>query len=132
MDGLFLDIKVEKPGNSIAVYSITQDGTLAFAGGVEAKRGETDWSTELAPEQRQRINDMVNEFGWLRNGPTSVSENREHTYEISVRRRASRMSCEITGDHPQVVAMVKYLDDICMARFDDYLDRLPRASQPAR
>jgi hypothetical protein len=114
------------------VYSITQAGTLSFAGGKEAKRDEMEWSTELSAEQRRRVIDMVTEFGWLATPPTSVSESADHVYEVSVRQRSTRVKSTVHGDNPQVVQMVQFLDEICMQRFDEFIDQLPRAGEPKR
>jgi hypothetical protein len=132
MDGLFIEIRAEKPNNSVAVYEITQDGMLHFAGGAEAKRGETEWSTELSAAQRQRVMDMVEAFGWLEREPGSTHDPAGHVYEISIRRGSTRQRHTVQGDHAQVVEMLQFLDEICMQRFDEFLERLPKAGEQKR
>ena len=132
MDGLFLEIEAEKPNHSVAIYKVTQDGTLSYAGGVEARRGETEWSTELSPEQRQRVMDMVEQFGWLNSGPANSPVNPEHVYHVSVRRGLTRTNVVVQGDNPQIIEMQQVLDEICMQRFDEYLERLPKPGEPTR
>ena len=129
MEGLFLDITVKKGRDSTARYNITQDGTLSFAGGMEAKHDEFEWSTELSADQRQRVLDMVREFGWLDREPASVNENAEHTYEIALRQGSTRRKHEVQGDNPQVVQLVEFLDEICMQRFEGFMDQLPKPGQ---
>jgi hypothetical protein len=129
MSGLFLEISVEKPPDSFALYSVKKDGTISFGGGKEARQGETTWTDELSDEERVKIVAMVEQFGWLHSGPVSSKTNPEHEYAVSARRGSTRMSVEVTGDNPQVVEMVSYLDQICRRRFDAFIESLPQPGQ---
>lgn len=130
MDGLFIELRVDKPPDSTALYRVTKDATLSFGGGSDAMQGKTDWSTDLTDEQRTKIMAMIDEFGWLRREPTSSPTNAENVYHVSVRRGSTRTECVVQGDNPQVVEMAVFLDQICRKRFDDYIDRLPQPGPP--
>lgn len=126
MDGLFLELTVQRDKDSIAYYNVKKDGTIGFAGGVEAKRGDIEWTDALTDEERNRIVSMVESFGWLEREPASSAINPEHRYELLVRQGSKRSHVIVRGDHPQLVEMSALLEQICSRRFDEFIDRLPQ------
>lgn len=132
MDGLFVELRVDKPPGSIALYNVTKDGMIGFAGGAEAKNGESEWSDALTEDEKSQLIAMVDENNWLSREPADSTTNPEHVYRLKVRRGSTRESYVVHGDNPGLVELAAFLDSICRRRFDSFIDTLPQAGPPKR
>ncbi|MCH2141002.1 MAG: hypothetical protein MK100_08225 [Phycisphaerales bacterium] len=120
-----LDILLETEDGRSVRYDVSEDGTLRFAGGRDARNSDWSWTGHLDAAQGKRLQSLIQEGKWLETTPHGIAGDGTR-WEISVREGGRRKNFRIDGEVPTVRAAWGILEDAGRARLQEDLDRLPR------
>jgi hypothetical protein len=132
MGGMTLEIFEAHTGGSYALYRVETDGTLRFAGGLDAQQGRFTWDGPLTAEEREQLLELLRRHGWFATEPPSTGEPPGTTYRVRIDRRSQpsiRRRWRIRGETPAVTEVADLLEQASRRRNEEFLRALPQPSR---
>ncbi len=137
MGGVTLDVRVHRGPNSEALYRVSRDGTLAYAGGQAAREREFTWSGRMSDENILSLRTALDAHGWMTGTPPptqSPSDDEQSDALIPIRINVdlrgphARHKFTIHGSNASTQQIIAILEDASLARHAEFLDSLPKPS----
>jgi len=123
--GVTLEILAARGTSSHALLALTRDGTLHFAGGRDALRGDFSWSGPMTDDELTRLLALLDEHDWWHHDPPSTHQPPDQTYAVKLRRPGTRRSFKVMGDGPHLTPIYDLLDRAARRRHEDFLRTMP-------
>ena len=124
--GVSLEMRIRDTGGMHAMYLVKQDGTITFAGGLDATWDRPTWTGAMTREQIDRFTSLIGELGWFERTPPSTADPPGRSYSIALRGPTGKRSYKVKGAGPQVAPMHALLQEIAGARLDLFIERQPK------
>ena len=127
-DGLSMDLFMEGSAQKLVRYRFNGTGQLWFAGGVAVANDKTSWEGRLNRDQGRAIVAAVRKGRWFTNPPTGDGSESE-TWTIKAWSRDNlAASFTVYGKAESVQEVYDILNKASTARFDEYLNTMPKPS----
>ena len=123
--GVTLELFAQRGEDSFALYAMTADGMLHFAGGLDAYERKFSWSGQMTEEEIERMGSFLDEQDWWHVDPASTRAPQEHVYRVKVRKPGFRRSFEVTGDGAGITPLYELLETAARRRHAEYLEMMP-------
>ena len=127
-DGLSVDLFMEGSDQQLVRYRFNGTGTLWFAGGVAVTNDTITWEGRLNSDQGHAIVDAVRKGRWFTK-PPSGDGSESQTWTIKAWSRDDlTASFTVYGKSDSVEEVYGILKQASSARFDEFLDTMPKPS----
>ncbi len=115
-------------GGAAVLYDVSQDGTLGFAGGMDATFDRITWTGALTADEIAQLLGHIERDGWFERSPKGAGEPESLTYRINLKGPAGRKQFVVKGANVSVQAVEALLDRAARRRLEPILERLPKPS----
>ena len=119
---------MNKEAGSAVLYTVSQDGTLGFGGGMDAHSGRTSWTGPMSDEQVEEFLALLDLHAWFHHKPESEGLPKGLIYRIELQGPQGLQRYSVTGQCESAKEVLSFLDDIANVRFDPILRQLPQPS----
>ncbi len=124
-----MEMFIENPGDSYAVYRVDEDGVLSFAGGVDAHDRKYTWSGPMTSEEIDRLHALLDEHRWFESGPKSSGTPPGRRYEIELSKPGVVRDFAVLGDGPSISPIFDLLETAARRRHEQFMQTLPKPGQ---
>ncbi|MDP7071037.1 MAG: hypothetical protein QF561_06790 [Phycisphaerales bacterium] len=106
-------------------YEATPEGTLRFAGGLNARDRDWSWEGRLDAEAGAKLQSIIDRAEWIVEPPKSTDADGD-SWEVSVRSHGASRSFSVHGDPKSVRDAWAVLEQQGRQRLDRDLELLPK------
>lgn len=124
--GLSLDLEHRRGEDSIALYRVRPDDTIAFGGGRDALDGATPWSGPLTADEAARLRTLLDGQGWFDPRPVVTDAGADVAYRVALSGPGGSARFALEGESEAMIPLRTLLETAAARRLDPVLRRLPR------
>jgi hypothetical protein len=127
--GVELRLAHRGQGNALATFDLAQDGTLTYSGGADARNDLPTWSGQLTAEQAASVVELARAAGWFESAPERGDKKDPTRWEVELSAPGVDREFVAFGDRAEIRAVYDRLEQLARARFDAYLQTLPKPGE---
>ena len=127
-NGVSLEMEFRRGDDSIALFRVRPDDTIAYGGGRDAIQGRTTWSGPLTAEEAAELRTLLDDRGWFSPVPALTDAAADVAYRVSLAGPGGTARFSLDGESEAVVPVRGLLETAAARRLDPVLVRLPRPS----
>ncbi len=125
--GIKLELRVHGEANLAVLYRVSEDGTIGYGGGADARNRTITWTGQMTPGEIDELRALLQKHGWFRGAPRSTGEPRKRVSRIKLSHDGRRHSYKVRGRSPDITPVEELLDRVARRRFERFLESLPKA-----
>ncbi len=125
--GFKLELRVHGEANLAVLYRVSEDGTIGYGGGADARNRTITWTGQMTPGEIDELRALLQKHGWFRGAPRSTGEPRKRVSRIKLSHDGRRHSYKVRGRSPDITPVEELLDRVARRRFERFLESLPKA-----
>jgi hypothetical protein len=126
MVGLDLKLFVRRGENAFALYRVSPDGMLSFAGGYDAVNREYTWTGPLTATEREELRALIRVHEWFATPFVSTSRPPQWGYRIDIQRPGEGRRFAVEGQHPRIEPVRELLETAAARRNEEFMRSLPK------
>ncbi len=130
--GIKLELLVQGEANLAVLYRVSEDGTIGYGGGADARNRTITWTGQMTPGEIDELRALLQQHGWFRGAPRSTGEPQERVSRIKLSHAGRSHSYKVRGSSPEVTPIEQLLDRVARRRFERFLESLPKAATRPR
>jgi hypothetical protein len=128
--GLALRMLVTDRESSHALYELSPDGSITFAGGFNALNGRPSWEGLATPEEVDELHTLLAAHGWFDHDPVPDPPDPDNLADTRIHRvnlawPTGGRAFEAHGGGTHIDPIRQHLERIAAKRFDPVLQQLP-------
>lgn len=109
-------------------FKVSQDGTIGFGGGMNARLEKISWTGPMTPEELKSLGELIASHDWCKRDWVSTRVPEKALYRISLQTDECHRTIRLKGEHPDVNPVRDLLRKAALRRLQPDLDRLPQPS----
>jgi hypothetical protein len=126
MGGLDLKLFVSRGENAFALYRVSPDAMLSFAGGYDAVNRHYTWTGQLTETEREELLALIRIHEWFTTPFVSTSRPPQWRYRIDLRRPGEGRRFTVEGRHPRIEPVRELLATAATRRNEEFMRSLPK------
>lgn len=123
--GLALRMLVTDRESSHALYELSPDGSITFAGGLNALSGRPSWEGRATREEVDELHELLAANGWFDHDPMPDNPDDTRLHRVNLAWPSGGRAFETAGGGTHIDPIRAHLERVAAKRFDPVLQQLP-------